>query len=192
MLRSKCVVSAFAAAQQPPCFSATGAIFEIAEVGGTVVRRGVMLDVAPDALHPVQLLGVGRQVFERDCATRASTCWDTCLERCAGTRSRMSSSLRPIVACGVRIAPGNRRQLRRHYEMPAMTANCFQLKRYCRTGVWPRAAQVRARQRRSESPDSLMKTITRPCRAAGVAPAPSVVARCPSSPRMKPLEELEQ
>lgn len=83
-----------------------------------------------------------------------------------------------------------------------MTDNCFQLKLYCSTGGWPRGAQVRARQGRSERPDSSMKRIARPCRAAiflvpatswpsrfgspsrraGAAPGRSVVARSSPAP----------
>src|SRR6266568_7947354 len=43
-----------------------------------------------------------------------------------------------------------------------MADNVFQLKWYCRTGVWPRGAQVRQRCGRSLNPLSSMKTIVRP------------------------------
>ncbi len=37
--------------------------------------------------------------------------------------------------------------------------NCFQLKLYCNTGVWPLGAHVVTRVGRSESPDSSIKTM---------------------------------
>ena len=45
---------------------------------------------------------------------------------------------------------------------PAMADNVFQLKWYCRTGVWRRGAHVRQRCGRSFSPLSSMKTMVRP------------------------------
>jgi hypothetical protein len=41
-----------------------------------------------------------------------------------------------------------------------------QLKLYWMTGVWPRGAQVRSTVGRSETPDSSMKTMVCPRRAA--------------------------
>ena len=43
-----------------------------------------------------------------------------------------------------------------------MADNVFQLKWYCRTGVWPRGAHVRQRCGRSLNPLSSMKTMVRP------------------------------
>ena len=49
---------------------APGTLLEIAEVGGAVIRHGVMLEIAPDAFDRVQFRSVGRQVLECDGATR--------------------------------------------------------------------------------------------------------------------------
>src|SRR6516225_6584593 len=49
---------------------------------------------------------------------------------------------------------------------PATADNCFQVKLYCSTGVCPLGAQLRTRCGRSETPDSSMKTMIRPSRAA--------------------------
>src|SRR5436190_19878369 len=47
-----------------------------------------------------------------------------------------------------------------------MAERHFQLKEYCRTGVWPRGAQVRTRCGRSLKPLSSTKTMVRRCRSA--------------------------
>jgi hypothetical protein len=41
-------------------------MLELTEIGGAVVRNGVVPEVAPDALHRVELQGIGRQVLECD------------------------------------------------------------------------------------------------------------------------------
>src|SRR6266496_3949213 len=57
-----------------------------------------------------------------------------------------------------------------------MADNVFQLKWYCRTGVWPRGAHVRQRCGRSLSPLSSMKTMVRPSLLAFFLTSASVPA----------------
>ncbi len=61
---------------------------------------------------------------------------------------------------------------------PATAESWFQVKLYCRTGVWPLGAQVRTRWGRSQIPDSSMKTMVRPCLAQFFSACQRLVFQC--------------
>ena len=149
------------------------------EITSTEVRHGVMLEVSPDVFNGVELGSVGRQILQRrwrpaesiegtlgpassgvpagDPRRSAVSCRSSLLQRL--------EELHDLRALGSNRGRSESRSARTRPR--AITESCFQLKLYCSTGVWPFGApQVRTRQGLSDKPDSSMKTITRPCRAA--------------------------
>ncbi len=123
-----------------------------------------MLEITPDAFDGVRFRGVGRQTLEHDAATLG-----------------LHMGAHELRAVGLQTVPDDQqlRYWRFYFRLfngsikspqiveflkalqttigkliPAITDSCFQLKRYCSTGVSPFGAQVLARQGLSDRPDS--------------------------------------